>query len=127
MRADSSASFQGFFSRAPRGGVSLMRAGGCARRVVLEHGAAGLAFGLGLFLFPGFAWAFALGRDLPLASRLALGPVLAFTVAPAVTFTLNLLFDVPIRLDTIAFLSAALGMAGVASLASPRLRALAAD
>lgn len=88
----------------------------------LEHGVGGFAYGLALFLFPGATWAFALGRGLDLPKRIALSVVLSFTLAPMAMFVLNLIFGVPIRLSTIAFLSSALGMVGLAVLVAPLLR-----
>lgn len=95
---------------------------GCAR-VALEYGWAGLVVGLLVFLFPGFAWAFALGRGLDTPRRIGLGIVLAFTLAPAVTFVANLVFGLPIRLATVVMVSVAVGVAGVAVLAARALSA----
>lgn len=91
----------------------------------MEHGLAGGLAGLALFLFPGLAWTLALAPGLGWPRALALSLVAAFTVAPAALFALNLLFDVPIRLATIAFLCVALGMAGISfHLAGPLLARL---
>ena len=91
--------------------------------MALEHGWGGLFAGLLVFLFPGFAWAFALGRDLDLPRRVGLGVVLSFTLAPALTFAANLLFGLPIRLGTIVMVSVAVGVAGVAVLLARSLAA----
>lgn len=89
----------------------------------LAYGVWGMLLGLALFLFPGMAWSWAFAPGLPRLARVALGLVLAFTVAPALMFALNLMFDVPIRLDTIAFVSLALGLVGVARMVAQPLLA----
>lgn len=81
---------------------------------MLEHGVVGLLGGLALFLFPGAAWAYALGRGLSPAQRIALALVLSFTLAPMAMMALNLLLGVPIRYSTIALLTLGVGLAGVA-------------
>ena len=86
----------------------------------MEHGLAESLAGLALFLFPGAAWTLALAPRLGWRAAAPVGVVVAFTAAPAALFLLNLLFDAPLRLATMAPLAVAVGMAGVAArLAAP--------
>lgn len=66
-----------------------------------------------LFWFPGLTWTWALAPTLSWPQRLPVSLVAAFTIEPGFMMALNLLFGVPIRLDTTAYLAAALGMGGI--------------
>lgn len=80
--------------------------------------------GLAVLLFPGYAWVAALAPRLPAAKAVPLGIVVALTVTPGAMFALNVLFSVPIRVGTLAYLAVALGMMGLAArLAQPLLDA----
>lgn len=81
------------------------------------------AAGLGLFLFPGVAWATVLWPRSARAAQAALGVLLAFTIVPLVAYLLNVFFRAPLRLDTFAYLAAALGLAAVAVRLAPALLA----
>jgi hypothetical protein len=81
--------------------------------------------GLALFLFPGAAWTLALAPRMGWMRAAPLALVLAFTVAPAALFVLNVAFDAPLTLGPIALLTTALGMAGLAvRAAGPVLRSV---
>lgn len=66
-----------------------------------------------LFWFPGLTWTWALVPQLPWQHRIPLSVVAAFTIEPGALMALHLLFAVPITLATGAYLSAALGTAGL--------------
>lgn len=67
-----------------------------------------------LFLLPGITWVWALGGDLGLAQRVPLALLGAFTFAPATVYFLNLFLNVPLSLAVMTFVTAAVGLAGLA-------------
>lgn len=68
-----------------------------------------------LFLFPGFAWTWALGRPIPIVYRIPIAVVVAFSSTPLVLYFLGFFLHVPITLATISFLSVAVGLLGWAA------------
>lgn len=72
--------------------------------------------GGGLFLFPGFAWTWALGKPIPVPHRIPLAIVVAFSTTPLVLYFLSYFLHVPVNLGTMAFLAGALGLLGCAVL-----------
>lgn len=91
----------------------------------MDLGAVGSGLlGLAVLLFPGYAWVRALAPGLPAAKAVPLGVVIALTLTPMAVFGLNVLFQAPIRVDTVALLGMALGLAGVGVRASGRVFAL---
>lgn len=68
-----------------------------------------------LFLFPGFAWTWALGRPIPIPYRIPIGIVVAFSTTPLVLYFLSFFLHVPVNLATMAFLSVILGLLGCAA------------
>lgn len=70
--------------------------------------------GLVVFLGPGFAWTWALLRDLGWSRLIPVAVILSFTIQPFVLLALNLLLGVPITMSTGTYLAVASALLGVA-------------